>query len=123
MAGQPENVDRDTGQRFDGSALIAMKADPSFTQLRFCELNRGRPSPPLWPGRRPPRASEPPAGQSVVWGGRISLAVSTWFIASRMSLTSMVRMVSKSAVMRSMVGSEALRAFIFVVASERTLRT
>jgi hypothetical protein len=38
MAGQPENVDRDTGQRFDGSALIAMKADPSFTQLRFCEL-------------------------------------------------------------------------------------
>jgi three-Cys-motif partner protein len=38
MAGQPENVDRDTGERFDGSPLIAMKADPPFTRLRFCEL-------------------------------------------------------------------------------------
>ncbi|KAA1248560.1 three-Cys-motif partner protein TcmP [Mycobacterium simiae] len=39
MAGQPENVDRDTGQRFDGSPLIAMKADPACTRLRFCELD------------------------------------------------------------------------------------
>jgi three-Cys-motif partner protein len=38
MAGQPENVDRDTRERFDGSPLIAMKADPPFTRLRFCEL-------------------------------------------------------------------------------------
>jgi three-Cys-motif partner protein len=40
MAGEPENVDRDTGERFDGSPLIAMKADPPFTRLRFCELGQ-----------------------------------------------------------------------------------
>lgn len=39
MAGQPENIDRDMGEKFDGSSLIAMKADPPFTRLRFCELN------------------------------------------------------------------------------------
>jgi three-Cys-motif partner protein len=39
MAGEPENVDRYTGDRFDGSPLIAMKADPRFTRLRFCELD------------------------------------------------------------------------------------
>ena len=38
MAGQPENVDRDTGETFDGSPLIAMNTDPPFTRLRFCEL-------------------------------------------------------------------------------------
>ena len=38
MAGQPENVYRDTGDRFDGSPLIAMKTNPPFTRLRFCEL-------------------------------------------------------------------------------------
>lgn len=52
MAGQPENIDRDMGEKFDGSSLIAMKADPPFTRLRFCELNPlaselDRPSDPL----------------------------------------------------------------------------
>ncbi len=38
MAGEPENEERDTGEKFDGSPIVAMKADPPFTQLRFCEL-------------------------------------------------------------------------------------
>jgi three-Cys-motif partner protein len=38
LAGQPENIDRVTGENFDGSPLIAMKSDPGFTRLRFCEL-------------------------------------------------------------------------------------
>lgn len=40
MAGQPENIDRDMGEKFDGSSLIAMKADPPFTRLRFASLTR-----------------------------------------------------------------------------------
>jgi three-Cys-motif partner protein len=37
MAGQPENVDRDTGESFDGSARLAMQADPGFQHLAFIE--------------------------------------------------------------------------------------
>lgn len=38
MAGQPENVDRDTQETFDGSPIIALRVSPPFTRLRFCEL-------------------------------------------------------------------------------------
>lgn len=37
MAGQPENFDRDTGETFDGSARIAMAAQPGFTRSMFGE--------------------------------------------------------------------------------------
>lgn len=38
MAGKPYNIDRDTKERFDGSPLIAMRTNPHFSRLRFCEL-------------------------------------------------------------------------------------
>lgn len=38
MAGEPENFDRDTGQKFDGSARIALFTTPSFTRFAFGEL-------------------------------------------------------------------------------------
>jgi three-Cys-motif partner protein len=37
MAGQPENFDRDTGERFDGSARLALAAQPGFTRFAFGE--------------------------------------------------------------------------------------
>ena len=39
MAGQPKNVERYTGAEFDGSPVIAMKAVPPFSRLRFGELS------------------------------------------------------------------------------------
>jgi hypothetical protein len=38
MAGKPYNIHRDTKERFDGSPLIAMRTNPHFSRLRFCEL-------------------------------------------------------------------------------------
>jgi len=38
MAGEPVNVDRATGERFDGSARLALAASPPFTRLAFCEM-------------------------------------------------------------------------------------
>lgn len=38
MAGEPENFDRDTRQKFDGSARIALSTTPSFTRFAFGEL-------------------------------------------------------------------------------------
>lgn len=38
MAGEPDNIERHTGVRFDGSPIVAMNADPGFTVLRFGEL-------------------------------------------------------------------------------------
>lgn len=38
MAGEPDNVEKHTGEQFDGSPTIALKADPGFTVLRFGEL-------------------------------------------------------------------------------------
>lgn len=43
MAGEPENFDRDTGTAFDGSARIALSAQPTFTRYAF--------------GEKPPRAA------------------------------------------------------------------
>lgn len=37
MAGQPNNIERGTGQVFDGSARLAMSADPGFSRLAFIE--------------------------------------------------------------------------------------
>lgn len=37
MAGEPENFDRDTGETFDGSARIALGAQPTFTRFAFGE--------------------------------------------------------------------------------------
>lgn len=37
MAGQPENYDRHTKERFDGSARLALAARPGFTRLVFGE--------------------------------------------------------------------------------------
>ena len=37
MAGEPVNVDRATGEHFDGSARLALGAAPPFTRLAFCE--------------------------------------------------------------------------------------
>lgn len=37
MAGEPENFDRDTGKVFDGSARIALGAQPTFTRFAFGE--------------------------------------------------------------------------------------
>ncbi|RAU98827.1 hypothetical protein DQP58_04825 [Mycobacterium colombiense] len=42
MAGQPKNVERHTGVEFDGSPVVAMKALPPFTRLRFGELSASR---------------------------------------------------------------------------------
>lgn len=42
MAGQPTNVERHTGEKFPGSPDIAMRVDPPFSHLRFCELDPGR---------------------------------------------------------------------------------
>jgi three-Cys-motif partner protein len=39
MAGQPENVESGTTNRFDGSVRLAMAADPPFTRLAFIEQN------------------------------------------------------------------------------------
>jgi three-Cys-motif partner protein len=38
MAGAPHNFDRHTGERFDGSARIAMDARPGFTRYAFGEM-------------------------------------------------------------------------------------
>lgn len=38
MAGEPENFDRDTQEKFDGSARIAMATSPSFTRFAFGEM-------------------------------------------------------------------------------------
>jgi three-Cys-motif partner protein len=38
MAGDPVNVDRATGQEFDGSARLALAASPPFTRLALCEM-------------------------------------------------------------------------------------
>lgn len=38
MAGGPDNVEKHTGEKFDGSPTIALQADPGFTALRFGEL-------------------------------------------------------------------------------------
>ena len=37
MAGEPENLGKGTDELFDGSPRLAMKADPGFTKLVFCE--------------------------------------------------------------------------------------
>ncbi|ANO17388.1 Uncharacterised protein [Mycobacteroides abscessus subsp. abscessus] len=38
MAGEPDNVEKHTGEKFDGSPTVALKSDPGFTTLRFGEL-------------------------------------------------------------------------------------
>ena len=38
MAGQPVNREKATGEEFDGSARLALSAQPSFTRLVFCEM-------------------------------------------------------------------------------------
>lgn len=38
MAGEPENFDRDTGEVFDGSARVALGAQPTFTRFAFGEV-------------------------------------------------------------------------------------
>jgi hypothetical protein len=38
MAGEPVNRERTTGEAFDGSARIALSAQPPFTRLVFCEV-------------------------------------------------------------------------------------
>jgi three-Cys-motif partner protein len=40
MAGEPVNIDKATGELFDGSARLALSASPGFTRLAFCELPR-----------------------------------------------------------------------------------
>jgi three-Cys-motif partner protein len=42
MAGQPENFDRDTGERFDGSARLALAAQPGFTRFAFGEKDAAK---------------------------------------------------------------------------------
>ena len=42
MAGQPKNIERYTLEEFDGSPVLAMKALPRFTRLRFGELSASR---------------------------------------------------------------------------------
>jgi three-Cys-motif partner protein len=37
LAGEPVNIDRDSGEEFDGSARLALAASPSFTRLALCE--------------------------------------------------------------------------------------
>ena len=38
MAGEPDNIEKYTDEKFDGSPIVALKADPGFTVLRFGEL-------------------------------------------------------------------------------------
>ena len=38
MAGEPVNLERATGEQFDGSARVALLASPPFTRLAFCEM-------------------------------------------------------------------------------------
>ena len=38
MAGEIDNVDGETGEQFDGSALLALKSSPGFTRLAFGEV-------------------------------------------------------------------------------------
>ncbi len=38
FAGQGKGISRTTGEEFDASALIALRTQPPFTHLRFCEL-------------------------------------------------------------------------------------
>jgi three-Cys-motif partner protein len=40
LAGERENVSRETGELFDGSPVIALSADPGFTRHRFIERDR-----------------------------------------------------------------------------------
>jgi three-Cys-motif partner protein len=40
MAGEPAGRDKNTDEEFDGSARIALAADPTFTRLVFCELDQ-----------------------------------------------------------------------------------
>src|SRR5688572_21819733 len=42
MAGEPENTNRDTGELFDGSPVVALGAQPGFTRHRFIELDPQR---------------------------------------------------------------------------------
>jgi three-Cys-motif partner protein len=44
MAGEPENADRDTGELFDGSPVVALGAQPGFTRHRFIEMDPQRAS-------------------------------------------------------------------------------
>lgn len=37
VAGQPTNREKITGEEFDGSARLALSANPPFTRLAFCE--------------------------------------------------------------------------------------
>ena len=47
MAGEPANVDKDTGESIDGSARVAMAAKPAFTRLVFCERDARRAPEPV----------------------------------------------------------------------------
>jgi three-Cys-motif partner protein len=38
MAGDPVNVEKGTGEEFDGSARLALAASPPFTRLALCEM-------------------------------------------------------------------------------------
>ena len=38
MAGEPVNLERVTGEEFDGSARLALSTSPPFTKLAFCEM-------------------------------------------------------------------------------------
>lgn len=54
MAGQPENIDRDMGEKFDGSSLIAMKPihlsrGSGFASLTRLPLNWTSPFGPAFP--------------------------------------------------------------------------
>jgi three-Cys-motif partner protein len=42
FAGEGEGIDRMTGERFAGSARIALEVNPPFTHLRYFELDRQR---------------------------------------------------------------------------------
>ncbi len=38
MAGVPVNVNKETGEEFDGSARLALAASPAFTRFALCEM-------------------------------------------------------------------------------------
>jgi hypothetical protein len=38
MTGQPTNREKITGEELDGSARLALSANPPFTRLAFCEM-------------------------------------------------------------------------------------
>jgi three-Cys-motif partner protein len=39
MAGGPTNIDKATGEEFDGSARLALASEPPFTRLALCEMS------------------------------------------------------------------------------------